>query len=95
MISCTIYDIIVGDAGANLSVTGSNVGTAVKADQQAVTIEDGPTHPTERSRPPSKWCMYHIREEYYFYYYCCCCFFCLPRLVNLSTATPGGARVAR
>ena len=60
--SCAVCIIFTADVGTKLSVTGSNVGTAVKAEHQASNVEDGPAHPTERCRPASKWCMYYVSE---------------------------------
>jgi len=58
-VTCSaIFVVIVVDIGPELSVTGSNVGTAVKAEHQTMNVENASSHSTERSRPASKWCMY-------------------------------------
>jgi len=53
-----VHVVIIADIGINLSVTGSNVGTAVKAEHQPVNVEDGHQHSMVHSRPASKWCTY-------------------------------------
>ena len=61
---CCCYVIIVADVIGSLSVTGNNVGTTVKAEQQGVNGKSCPTHPTptERSRPTSKWCTFYVSK---------------------------------
>jgi len=67
-VQCTdflVSVVVLADVGAELSVTGSNVGTAVKSEHQTVNIEDASSHLTEHSRPASKWRMYYVPRCYY------------------------------
>jgi len=63
VVQTAVYVVTVVDV--ELSITGSNVGTAVKAEQAVVNVEDTLRRPTDCSRPPSKWCTFNVSECYY------------------------------
>jgi len=58
--SVSVYVIIVADVIGALTITGSNVASTVKAEPQVVNAKNGPMHPTDRSRPASKWCRCYV-----------------------------------
>jgi len=59
--------VFVAAAGVigSLSITGSNVGTTVKAEQPGLSAKSSQVHPTDRSRPPSKWCMCCVSKRFH------------------------------
>ena len=59
--------VFVAAAGVigSLSITGSNVGTTVKAEQPGLSAKNSQVHPSDRSRPPSKWCMCCVSKRYH------------------------------